>query len=129
SAGDIAGVLAASDELKNPDIQKIGAGVSENPETGVLTFVIHLYSDKGNDGGEADLKEKLNEKKVDAIDEGQKALADYNEFGNRLTERVKDIPIIGPILTTDGPLDVLDMKFQEWFDEWWAEKMEEKEVG
>lgn len=129
SADEIAGVLAASDDLKNPDIDKIGVGVAENPETGILTFVIHLYSDKGNAGGEADLKEKLDDKKIDAIDEAQKALADYSEFGNRLTEVVEDIPILGPILTTDGPLDVLDMKFHEWFDEWWAEKMEQKELN
>jgi RNA polymerase sigma factor (sigma-70 family) len=128
TAGDIFDTLSLDESIKNRDVRKIGVGVSENPETGVLTFVVHLYSERGSLENIIGIGDIFRDRKDDVADAGTGFAGDRIENLENIQERIKDVPIIGPILTTDTPLDVITMKINELLEGIREQRIVDKET-
>ncbi|MBQ8943497.1 MAG: sigma-70 family RNA polymerase sigma factor [Clostridia bacterium] len=129
TAADIFDTLSSDESIKNRDISKIGVGVSENPETGALTFVVHLYSERGSLENIIGIGDIFRDRKDDISDIGTEFAGDRIDNLNNFAEEIKDVPVIGPLFTSDTPLDVVTMKINEWIESIREQRTENKELG
>ena len=90
--------------IRNSDVEKIGIGVAENPETGKYVFVIHLYSPRGGalPTGEQ-LLERIRYNVNNAADDAIGRSFDIGESAYILN----DIPVINKLVNIDIPIDEL----------------------
>lgn len=85
-----------SDILDNSDVTDMGIGVAENPETGELVYVIHLYSKDGSGtNGNPSIADRAKEGAVEALEGGIDILDRQQSQLDEFNERVKDDPILG----------------------------------
>ena len=90
--------------IRNADVEKIGIGVAENPETGKYVFVIHLYSPRGGTlpTGEQ-LLERIRYNVNNGADDAIGRSFDIGESAYILN----DIPVINKLVNIDIPIDEL----------------------
>jgi hypothetical protein len=118
SADDALKILNSNGEMKkikNTAFDKIGIGVSQDPETEKLVFVIHGYSDEKSGAPEINAADEISYKLEQSSNELIGKLTD-EEAIEEFEQSVYSIPILGDILGFDLPDDFLVNGFSSIVD-------------
>ena len=118
SADDALKILNSNGEMKkikNTAFEKIGIGVSQDPETEKLVFVIHGYSDEKSGAPETNAADEISYKLEQSTNELIGKLTD-EEAIEEFEQSVYSIPILGDILGFDLPDDFLVNGFSSIVD-------------
>lgn len=115
SPDDVINVLRTNSTLRNVDAEKIGVGVSQDPSTEQLVYVIHLYSENG-EGENLSISDLLDNEKNNNIDSIQERLQQMRDELADMDEQGSDGSLISEILNYDFHDDAIILGLKQISD-------------
>ncbi len=128
SPDSVINVLRTNQTLLTTDADEIGVGVSQDPATEELVYVIHLYSSKGSGiGSGISIFDLLDDRRNDNIDAIQQRLQEKRDELAEIDEQGSDGSLISEILNYDFHDDAIVLGLKQISDKLLEESQKTKD--